>query len=99
MPRHTKYSSRWVRLAPIVFITYGLAYVDRANYSIGSAGGLASDLGITGQAGALLGALFFLGYFLVSDPWGVVRGNPQRQAPNVLELAGLGRAGRADRRH
>jgi sugar phosphate permease len=29
---------------------------------------LASDLGITGQAGALLGALFFLGYFLFQIP-------------------------------
>jgi sugar phosphate permease len=62
------YSSRWARLAPIVFITYSLAYVDRANYSIGSAGGLAGDLGITGQASALLGALFFLGYFLFQVP-------------------------------
>jgi sugar phosphate permease len=62
------YHSRWARLGPIVFITYSLAYVDRANYSIGSAGGLAGDLGITGQAGALLGALFFLGYFLFQIP-------------------------------
>jgi sugar phosphate permease len=68
MSRYRNDSSRWVRLAPIVFITYSLAYVDRANYSIGSAGGLASDLGITGQAGALLGALFFLGYFLFQIP-------------------------------
>jgi sugar phosphate permease len=68
MSRSTNYSSRWARLAPIVFITYSLAYVDRANYSIGSAGGLAGDLGITGQAGALLGALFFLGYFLFQVP-------------------------------
>jgi sugar phosphate permease len=62
------YSSRWARLAPIVFITYSLAYVDRANYSIGSAGGLSGDLGITGESGALLGALFFLGYFLFQIP-------------------------------
>jgi sugar phosphate permease len=68
MATKTKYSSRWTRLAPIVFITYSLAYVDRANYSIGSAGGLVSDLGISGQAGALLGALFFLGYFLFQVP-------------------------------
>src|SRR5271154_3545454 len=68
MATNTNYSSRWTRLAPIVFITYSLAYVDRANYSIGSAGGLVSDLGITGQAGALLGALFFLGYFLFQIP-------------------------------
>lgn len=61
-------SRRWARLVPIAFITYSLAYVDRANYSIGSAGGLASDLNITGQANALLGALFFLGYFLFQIP-------------------------------
>jgi sugar phosphate permease len=68
MSARTEYSSRWGRLAPVVFITYSLAYVDRANYSIGSAGGLSSSLGITGQAGALLGALFFLGYFFFQIP-------------------------------
>ncbi len=68
MSERTAYSSRWARLAPVVFITYSLAYVDRANYSIGSAGGLSGDLGITGEAGALLGALFFLGYFLFQIP-------------------------------
>ena len=64
----TNCNSRWLRLAPVVFITYSLAYVDRANYSIGAAAGLARDLNITGQAGALLGALFFLGYFLFQIP-------------------------------
>ena len=43
------YGSRWASLVPIAFITYSLAYVDRANYSIGSAGGLASDLAISGR--------------------------------------------------
>ncbi len=68
MAAETVYSRRWARLVPIAFITYSLAYVDRANYSIGSAGGLATDLNITGQANALLGALFFLGYFLFQIP-------------------------------
>jgi len=68
MASQSAYSSRWARLVPIAFITYSLAYVDRANYSIGSAAGLTTDLGITGQAGALLGALFFLGYFLFQIP-------------------------------
>lgn len=68
MVASTTYGSRWARLVPIAFITYSLAYVDRANYGIGSAGGLAHDLGITGQANALLGALFFLGYFLFQVP-------------------------------
>lgn len=68
MFRNAKYGNRWVRLAPVIFITYSLAYVDRANYSLGAAGGLTRDLGITAQAGALLGALFFLGYFLFQIP-------------------------------
>jgi len=53
------YSSRWGRLIPIAFITYSLAYVDRANYSFGAAGGMAHDLNITAAASSLLGALSF----------------------------------------
>lgn len=61
-------SQRWRRLLPIVFITYSLAYLDRSNYSIGVAGGLEKDLGLTAGASALLGALFFLGYFIFQIP-------------------------------
>ena len=63
-----RYSSRWARLIPIAFITYSLAYVDRANYSFGAAGGMATDLRITPEAASLLGALFFLGYFFFQVP-------------------------------
>ncbi|HJS84013.1 MAG TPA: MFS transporter [Acetobacteraceae bacterium] len=63
-----RYSSRWARLIPIAFITYSLAYVDRANYSFGAAGGMAKDLNITAEASSLLGALFFLGYFFFQVP-------------------------------
>jgi sugar phosphate permease len=53
---------------PIAFITYSFAYLDRSNYSLGAAGGLAHDLHISsGQAG-LLGGLFFIGYFLFQVP-------------------------------
>jgi sugar phosphate permease len=62
------YSSRWGRLLPIAFITYSLAYVDRANYSFGAAGGMAHDLAIDAAASSLLGALFFLGYFFFQVP-------------------------------
>jgi MFS family permease len=62
------YSSRWGRLIPIAFITYSLAYVDRANYSFGAAGGMAHDLNINAAASSLLGALFFLGYFFFQVP-------------------------------
>lgn len=59
---------RWRRLIPIAFITYSLAYLDRSNYSIGAAAGLERDLHITAGTSALLGALFFLGYFLFQIP-------------------------------
>jgi Sugar phosphate permease len=54
---------RWVILLPAVFVTYSLAYLDRANYGFGAAAGLASTLHITDSQTALLGSLFFLGYF------------------------------------
>ncbi len=61
-------SQRWRRLVPLVFITYSLAYLDRSNYSIGVAGGLKHDLGLTPGMSALLGALFFAGYFIFQIP-------------------------------
>lgn len=59
---------RWLRLLPAIFVTYSFAYVDRANYGFGAAAGMARDLHIDSSALALLGALFFLGYFLFQIP-------------------------------
>ncbi len=59
---------RWARILPVVFVTYSLAYVDRTNYGFGAAAGLAKTLHITESESALLGALFFLGYFLFQVP-------------------------------
>jgi sugar phosphate permease len=53
---------------PAVFVTYSLAYLDRANYGFGAAAGLAATLHIDGRQSSLLGALFFLGYFLFQVP-------------------------------
>jgi sugar phosphate permease len=53
---------------PAVFVTYSLAYVDRANYGFGAAAGLAETLHITSSQSALLGSLFFFGYFLFQIP-------------------------------
>ncbi|HBN8333595.1 TPA: MFS transporter [Pseudomonas aeruginosa] len=61
MPRLA--SSRWWYIMPIVFVTYSLAYLDRANYGFAAASGMADDLRITPGLSSLLGALFFLGYF------------------------------------
>ena len=59
---------RWWFLMPIVFITYSLAYFDRANYGIAAAAGMAHDLNITQAMSSLMGSLFFLGYFFFQVP-------------------------------
>jgi sugar phosphate permease len=59
---------RWHRLIPIAFITYSLAYLDRANFGFAAAGGMAKDLHITAATSSLLGSLFFLGYFFFQIP-------------------------------
>jgi sugar phosphate permease len=59
---------RWTFVLPAAFITYSLAYLDRANYGFGAAAGLAETLHITGSQSSLLGALFFLGYFIFQIP-------------------------------
>ena len=59
---------RWYRLIPIAFITYSLAYLDRANFGFAAAGEMAKDLRITAATSSLLGSLFFLGYFFFQIP-------------------------------
>jgi sugar phosphate permease len=60
--------TRWYRLVPIAFITYSLAYLDRANFGFGTAGGMSKDLHITPAISSLLSSLFFLGYFFFQIP-------------------------------
>ena len=67
-PPHPELRRRWLYLLPAVFVTYSLAYLDRANYGFGAAAGLAKTLNITNSQSALLGSLFFLGYFFFQVP-------------------------------
>ena len=60
--------ARWWRITPVLFITYSFAYLDRVNYSFAAAGGIATDLGISPGTSSLIGALFFLGYFIGQVP-------------------------------
>jgi sugar phosphate permease len=62
---------RWTVLLPVIFISYSLAYLDRANFSFGAAAGMAADLHISPAQSSLLGSLFFLGYFLFQIPGAV----------------------------
>lgn len=67
--------SRWFRLIPVAFITYSLAYLDRANFGFAAAGGMEEDLNITAAMSALLGSLFFLGYFFFQIPGALYAAN------------------------
>ena len=66
---------RWLRLIPVAFITYSLAYLDRANFGFAAAGGMAKDLNITASMSSLLGSLFFLGYFFFQIPGALYAAN------------------------
>jgi sugar phosphate permease len=66
---------RWWRLVPVAFITYSLAYLDRANFGFAAAGGMAEDLNITAATSSLLGSLFFLGYFFFQIPGALYAAN------------------------
>ncbi|EII3552108.1 MFS transporter [Escherichia coli] len=61
-------AKRWWYLMPAIFITYSLAYLDRANYGFAAAAGIEDDLGISKSTSSLIGALFFLGYFFFQIP-------------------------------
>lgn len=62
-------------MIPVAFITYSLAYLDRANFGFAAAGGMAKDLNITASMSSLLGSLFFLGYFFFQIPGALYAAN------------------------
>jgi sugar phosphate permease len=64
----THLNRRWTVLLPVIFVSYSLSYLDRANFSFGAAAGMAADLHISAAENSLLGSLFFLGYFLFQIP-------------------------------
>ncbi|MEO7766519.1 MAG: MFS transporter [Ferruginibacter sp.] len=81
---------RWYRLIPIAFITYSLAYLDRANFGFAAAGGMAKDLNITASISSLLGSLFFLGYFFFQIPGAVYAANRSAKKLIFWSLLGWG---------
>ncbi len=77
---------RWTVLLPVIFVSYSLSYLDRANFSFGAAAGMAADLHISSAQSSLLGSLFFLGYFLFQIPGAVYA---QRYSVKRLIFFGL----------
>jgi sugar phosphate permease len=78
--------ARWLRITPIIFITYSFAYLDRVNYSFAAAGGIARDLKISAGTSALIGAIFFLGYFAAQIPGAIYA---DRRSPRRIICASL----------
>ena len=70
---HPSLKGRWARVVPIVFITYSLAYVVRANFGFGAAAGLAQTLHITPSQWALLVPSFFSDTFSFRFPAQLMR--------------------------
>jgi len=66
---------RWLRIIPVVFITFSLGFLDRANFGFATAGGMAADLNINASMSSLLGSLFFLGYFFFQIPGAIYAAN------------------------
>jgi sugar phosphate permease len=68
----TESQKRWFYLLPTIFVTYSLAYMDRANFGFGVAAGLGATLHISGKESSLLAGLFFLGYFAFQIPGAIL---------------------------
>ena len=83
--------ARWWRITPVLFVTYSFAYLDRVNYSFAAAGGIATDLGISPGTSSLIGALFFLGYFIGQVPGAIYaeRRSAKRVVFHCLWMWGL----------
>jgi sugar phosphate permease len=85
-PYPTLLRRRWLRIMPSMFVTYSLAYLVRASYGFGAAAGMADTLHITASRSSLLGALFFLGYFVFQVP---AAAYAQRRGASRLVFAAL----------
>jgi len=78
--------ARWWRITPVLFVTYSFAYLDRVNYSFAAMGGIGRDLHISASTEALIGALFFFGYFAGQIPGAIYA---ERNSPKKLIFACL----------
>jgi len=66
--RHFGAARRWGRVMPVLLVTYSLAYLDRANFGLAAAAGMARDLRLTPGMLSAIGSFFSLGYFLCQMP-------------------------------
>jgi sugar phosphate permease len=64
-------SSKWLKIIPVAFIMYMLAYIDRINIGI-LMPYIQEDLNISASAAGDVAGIFFVGYMLLQIPGGIL---------------------------
>jgi len=67
MSGHAIPAQRWVRIIPVAFLMYTIAFIDRTNIGFGFFG-LQKDLAIDATASGLAAGIFFFGYLFLQVP-------------------------------
>ena len=60
-------AERWVRIIPVAFLMYTIAFIDRNNIAFGFFG-IQKDLGIAATASGMAAGIFFFGYLFLQVP-------------------------------
>lgn len=60
---------RWVRIIPVAFLMYTIAFMDRINVGFGFTG-MEKALGFGSEVSGLVGGIFFFGYMFLQIPGG-----------------------------
>jgi sugar phosphate permease len=64
-------SSKWIRIIPVAFIMYMLAYMDRINIGV-LMPSIQNDLHISASAAGDIAGIFFVGYLILQIPGGIL---------------------------
>lgn len=64
-------SSKWLRIIPVAFIMYMLAYMDRINIGV-LMPYIQKDLNISASAAGDIAGIFFVGYLILQIPGGIL---------------------------
>ncbi len=83
-------AQRWVRIIPVAFVMYTIAFIDRNNIAFGFAG-MQRDLGFAATASGLAGGIFFFGYLFLQIPgaWLAERWSAKRFVTLALLVWGV----------
>jgi sugar phosphate permease len=60
---------RWIRIIPVAFLMYTIAFMDRINVGFGFTG-MEKTLGFGAEVSGLVGGIFFFGYMFLQIPGG-----------------------------